>query len=89
MGAGGDGGKSKGDGEEVKRRQVLEREVLQTADLFRLETLLQHCVEAFSRGLKVDTTVKELVWAHSDGPAEARKVVTEYFVRSDRHTQVG
>jgi hypothetical protein len=46
-GAGGGGGKSKGDGEEATRRQVLEREVLQAADLFRLEALLEHCLEAF------------------------------------------
>jgi hypothetical protein len=55
IGAGGDGGKSKGDEEEATRRQVLEREVLEAADLFRLEALLEHCVEAFRRGLKVDT----------------------------------
>ena len=88
-GAGGDGGKLKGDGEEAKRRQVLEREVLQAAYLFRLEALLEHCVEAFRRGLKVDTAVEELVWAHLVGPAEARTVATEYFVRNGRRIQVG
>ena len=41
-GVGENGGKSKWDGEEAKRRPVLEREVLQAADLFRLETMLQH-----------------------------------------------
>jgi SAM-dependent methyltransferase len=35
----------------------LEREVLQAADLFRLEALLEHCIEAFSRGLKVETAI--------------------------------
>jgi hypothetical protein len=87
-GAGGDGGKSKGDGEEAKRRQVLEREVLKAADLFRLEALLEHCVEAFRRGLTVDTAVEELVWAHLFGPAEARSVATEYFVRNAGRIQV-
>jgi hypothetical protein len=67
---------------------VLEREVLQAADLFRLEALLEHCVEAFRRGLKVDTAVEALVWAHSDGPAEARTVTTEYFVRNFRRIRV-
>jgi hypothetical protein len=83
-----DGGKSKGDGEEAKRRQVLEREVLKAADLFRLEALLEHCLEAFRRGLKVDTAVEELVWAHLFGPAEARTVATEYFVRNGRRIKV-
>jgi ubiquitin len=68
---------------------VLEREVLQAADLFRLEALLEHCVEAFRRGLKVDTVIEELVWAHLFGPAEARKVATEYFVRNGLRIQVG
>jgi hypothetical protein len=86
--SGGDRGKSKGDGEEATRRHVLEREVLQTADLFRLESLLEHCVEAFRRGLKVETAVEELVWMHLFGPVEARTVTTEYFVRNDRHIQV-
>ena len=62
--------------------------MLKAADLFRLETLLEHCVEAFRRGLKVDTAVEALVWAHSEGPLEARKVATEYFVRNDRRIQV-
>jgi hypothetical protein len=88
-GAGGDGEKSKGDGEEATRRQVLEREVLQAADLFRLEALLEHCMEAFSRGLKVNTAIEALVWAHIDGPAEARTVATEYFVRNCRRIRVG
>jgi hypothetical protein len=67
----------------------LEREVLKAADLFRLEALLEHCVEAFRRGLTVDTAVEELVWAHLFGPAEARAVATEYFVRNGRRIKVG
>jgi len=46
-------------------------------------------VEAFRRGLKVDTAVEALVWAHSDGPAEARTVATAYFVRNGRRIRVG
>jgi hypothetical protein len=68
---------------------VLEREVLKAADLFRVEGLLEHCVEAFGRGLKVSTAIEQLVWAHSDGPAEARKVGTEFFVRNCRRIRVG
>ena len=63
--------------------------MLQAADLFRLEALLQHCVEAFRRGLKVNTAVEELVWAHLFGPVEARTVATEYFVRNGLRIQVG
>ncbi len=76
-------------GGEATRRQVLERPVLKASDLYRLEGLLQHCVEAFGRGLKVDTVIEQLVWAHSDGPAEARTVATEYFVRNCGRIQVG
>jgi len=67
----------------------LERAVLKAADLFRVEGLLEHCVEAFGRGLRVDTAVEQLVWAHNHGPAEARTVATEYFVRDVRRIQVG
>ncbi len=77
-----------GNGEEVEAGQLLERVVF-AADLFRVEELLEHCVEAFARGLKVDTAVEELVWAHNHGPAEARTVETEYFVRNVRRIQVG
>ncbi len=89
-GAGAGGGNGAGGGaEEAKRRQELAREVLTAADLFRLEALLEHCVEAFGRGLKVDTAVEELVWAHLFGPAETRKAATEYFVLNGRRIQVG
>ena len=76
-------------GEEATRRQVLERALLKASDLFCLEGLLQHCVEAFGRGLKVDTVIEQLVWAHSDGPAVVRTVATEYFVRNSGRIQVG
>jgi hypothetical protein len=61
---------------------------LKTADLLRLEALLEHCVEAFRRGLKVDTAVEALVWAHLFGPAEAHTAATEYFVLDDRCIKV-
>jgi hypothetical protein len=63
--------------------------VLKAADLFRVEGLLEHCVEAFGRGLKVDTAVEQLVWAHNHGPAEARTLAAEFFVRNVRRIQVG
>ncbi len=63
--------------------------MLKAADLFRVEGLLEHCVEAFGRGLKVDTAVEQLVWAHNHGPAEARTVATEYFVHNSRRIRVG
>ena len=46
-------GKGRGGGGEVTRQQVLERAVIKVADVFRLRGLLQHCVQAFGRGLKV------------------------------------
>jgi len=44
------------------------------ADLFRVEGLLEHCVEAVGRGLNVNTAIEQLVCAHSDVPAQARSV---------------
>jgi hypothetical protein len=88
-GAWGDGGKSKGYWEETTRSQVLVREVFKVSDLFRLETLLEYCVETFRRGLKVDAAVEELVWVHLFGSAEARKVLAEYLIGNDRSVQVG
>jgi hypothetical protein len=73
----------------VEVGQVLERAVLKAADLFRVEGLLEHCMEAFGRGLKVDTAVEQLVWAHNHGPAEARTVATGFFVRNGLRIQVG
>jgi hypothetical protein len=86
-GAGAGGGT--GEGEEAAAGQVLERAVLKAADLFRVEGLLEHCVEAVGRGFKEDTAVERLVWAHNHGPAEARTVATEYFVHNFRRIQVG
>jgi hypothetical protein len=71
-----------GGGGEVTRQQVLERAVIKVAEVFRLEGLLQHCVQAFGRGLKVDTVIEQLVWAHSDGPAEARTLATAQCFQS-------
>jgi len=100
----GEGGKGKGEGckrkrdkdtggngepEEATTLQELERAMLKAADRFRVEGLFEHCVEAFGRGLKVNTAVEQLVWAHNHGPAEARTVATEYFVRNGRRIQVG
>jgi hypothetical protein len=36
----------------------------------------------------VKTAVEQLVWAHNHGPAEARTVATEYFVRNGRRIRV-
>ena len=74
-------------GEEARRQEV-EREVLTAADLFREEGLLKHCLEAFRRDLTVHTAIKQLVWAHTHGPAEARTVATDYFVRNGSRIKV-
>jgi hypothetical protein len=86
-GAGGGNGAG-GDGEEAAGGQELERAVLKAADLFRVEGLLEHCVEAFGRGLTVNTAIEQLVWAHSDGPAEARTVANDYFLDHCRRIRV-
>jgi hypothetical protein len=36
----------------------------------------------------VDKAIEQLVWAHSKGSLEARKVATEYFARNDRRILV-
>ncbi len=66
----------------------MERAVLKAADLFPVEGLLEHCVEAFGRGFKVNTAVEQLVWAHNHGLAVARSVAAEYFARGGRRIQV-
>ena len=57
-----------------------EREVLKAADLFQVEGLLKHCLEAFRAGLTPHTAVGALVWAHASGPEEARSIAQEYVV---------
>ena len=42
----GDGNGAGGNGEEAAAGQALERELLKAADLFQVEGLLEHCVEA-------------------------------------------
>ena len=54
--------------------------MLKAADLFQAEGLLKHCLEAFGGGLTVGTAMEALVWAHREGPEEARRVATEYVV---------
>ena len=49
--------------------------MLKAAVLFRMEGLLEHCVEAVGRGLNVNTAIEQLVWAYSDVPAQERSVV--------------
>jgi hypothetical protein len=57
-------------------------------NLFQAQELLKHCLEGFPGGLTVHTVVKQLVWAHKRGPAEARAVATEYFVAHVRAVRV-
>ena len=62
--------------------------MLKAADLFQAEGLLKHCLEAFRRGLTVHTAIEQLVWAHTHGPAEARTMATDYFVRNGNRIKV-
>jgi len=78
-GAGGDWETSKENGEDTTRRMVFERQLLIAADLFQLEELSHHCVKQFQQGLKEDTVVAQLVWAHIDGPADTRTVSREFL----------
>jgi len=72
----------------VVPRRIEELEVLKAADLLRAEGLLQHCLEGFGGGMTVATAVEELVWAHQEGPAEAREMATEFFVRNCKAIRV-
>ena len=38
--------------------------------------------------MTVATAVEELVWAHQEGPAEAREMATEFFVRNRKTIRV-
>ncbi len=84
--------KNEKNGGDVTTLQVLEREVFKAAETVPVGctvVLVEYCVKTFKRGLKVDSTIEQLVWTHSDEPAEERTVVTEYFVRNSRRIRVG
>ena len=49
---------------------------------------MQHCLESFRGGMTVATAVEELVWAHQEGPAEAREMATDFFVRNRKAIRV-
>ena len=66
----------------------LVREVLKAADMLQAEGLLQHCLEAFRGGLTVHTAIEHLVWAHTEGPEEARGAAMAYVVQHMRAIQV-
>ena len=64
------------------------REVLKAADMLQAEGLLKHCLEAFRGGLTVHTAIEHLVWAHTEGPEEARGAAMAYVVEHMRAIQV-
>ena len=64
------------------------REVLKTADMLQAEGLLRHCLEAFGGGLTVHTAIEHLVWAHTHGPEEARRLAMAYVVQHYKAIQV-
>ena len=70
-----------------RKKDKCKAKVLQEKDL-DLEKQLRDLVEAFGRGLKVDTAIEQLVWAHNHASAEAHKMATECFVRNARQIQV-
>jgi hypothetical protein len=56
--------------------------------MLQAEGLLKHCLEAFGGGLTVHTAIEHLVWAHKDGPEEARGLAMTYVVRHIKAIQV-
>ena len=90
-GAGGSKGKGKGkskgkeaagsEDEGRAGRGSLALEVLKAADMLQAEGLLKHCLEAFRGGLTVHTAIEHLVWAHTEGPEEARGAAMAYVVQ--------
>lgn len=62
--------------------QDVAREVMVTADKWRLDDLCQHCVHEFKQALRVETCVECLVWAVNSGPPQARMVAMDFFLRS-------
>ena len=87
-GATGKKGKDAGDKDAGGAGQTEVREVLKAADMFRAEGLLKHCLEAFGKGLTVETAVEGLVWAHGSGPEAARRVAEAYVVAHFKAIQV-
>ena len=64
------------------------REVRRAGDMLQAEGLLQHCLEAFRGGLTVHTAIEHLVWAHTEGPEEARGAAMAYVVQHIKTIQV-
>ena len=75
-------------GERAAGSNGLVREVLKAADMLQAEGLLKHCLEAFGGGLTVHTAIEHLVWAHKQGPEEARGLAMAYVVQHIKTIQV-
>jgi hypothetical protein len=77
-----------GEGEGAAGGGGLLWEVLKAADMLQAEGLLKHCLEAFRGGLTVQTAIEHLVWAHTHGPEEARRLAMAYVVQHIKTIQV-
>jgi hypothetical protein len=57
------------------------REVLMTADMWRIEDLYEHCIREFDRSLAISNCVEALVWAVTQGTAATRRISMAFFAK--------
>ena len=57
-------------------------EILQVADRFQVEQMLDRALAVFESRLCVQNSLKRLVWAHEQGPDGARKLALEFAAKS-------
>ena len=69
-------------------KMALGREVLKAADLFQVEGLLKHCLEAFRSSLTTRTAIEQLAWAYDQGPEQARSAAISYVELHRKTIQV-
>ena len=65
------------------------REVLMTADMWRIEDLYEHCLREFDRSLAISNCVEALVWAITQGTAATRRISVAFFAKNRSDVQRG
>jgi hypothetical protein len=54
----------------------------QVADRFGLDEMLQQGLALFEKALSTQSAIPLLVWAHSEGPAEALRICCDYVTHN-------
>jgi hypothetical protein len=68
--------------EAAREVPMLMREVLMTADMWRIEDLYAHCIREFERSLAISNCVEALVWAITQGTTATRRISMAFFAKA-------